>query len=145
MSKLAQFPLLVLAVAFTTAATPWLPPVQPVMTLVPVAIIDGGTVSTVPKGVRRSGKVVIVRGRGDKVLTAPAAPRKPAAPVSRGTERRVVREAVVVSGGGSSGDVVELRNTENGLRVMIIGPAGLTRTRYVPAAPGTTARHNQDD
>lgn len=146
MSKFAQSLLLVLAVTVTTASTPFVPPVQPAMTLLPLAIVDGGTVSTVPKGVKRTGKVVIVRGRGDKAAAAATAQRKPvpSAP-TRGKDRQVVRDAAVVSGGGSSADVVEMRNTETGLRVMIIGPDGLTRTRYVPAAPGTTARHGQDD
>ncbi len=147
MSKLAQFPLLVLAVAFTTASTPLLPPVQPVMTLVPVAIIDGGTVSTVPKGVKRNGgKVVILRGRADRTARSIAASKKAAASApARGRDKAVARDAAVVSGGGSPADAVELRQSEPGLRVMIIGPDGLTRTRYVPASPGTIARDNQDD
>ena len=144
MSKLTQLSLLAVAVALTTAGTPFVPPVQPVVTLVPVAIIEGGTVSTLPKSVKtRGGKVVVLRGRGDKAATKKA--KKPAAPVvARVREKPAPREATVASGGSSAPDVTEMRNGESALRVMIIGPDGLTRTRYIPAAPSLAARTHDD-
>ena len=144
MSKLAQLSLLAVAVAVTTASTPFVPPVQPVMTLVPVAIIEGGTVSTLPKSVKtRAGKVVVLRGRSGKAATKT---KKPATPVvaARAREKVTPREATVASGGGSLPEAPEMRNGEGGLRVMIIGPDGLTRTRYVPAAPALIARTHDD-
>lgn len=146
MSKFAQMSLLAVAVALTTASTPFVPPVQPVMTLVPVAIIEGGTVSTLPKSVKvRAGKVVVLRGRSGKAV-AKAKAKKPATPVvaARAREKVAVREAMVASGGSSLPEVPEMRNSESGLRVMIIGPDGLTRTRYIPAAPPLAARAHDD-
>ena len=152
MRKLVQFSMLAVAVAMTTASTPFIPPVQPVMTLTPVAIIEGGTVSTLPKSVRaRGGKVVILRGRADKPAARPKR-QVAATPKPRAKPQPKVREAVAepartcaCSSGGPSTDLLELRNSEANLRVMILGPDGLTRTRYVPAPPAGAARHSQDD
>ena len=145
MSKLAQLSLLAVAVAVTTASTPFVPPVQPVVTLVPVAIIEGGTVSTLPKSVKtRAGKVVVLRGRSGKAAATKA--KKSAAPVvaARAREKVALRDATVASGGSSLPEAPEMRNSESGLRVMIIGPDGLTRTRYIPAAPALAARTHDD-
>lgn len=154
MLKLMKLSLLVGVVAATTAGKPFVPVGQPLMAFMPLAIIEGGTVSTLPKGAKsHTGKVVVLRGRADRRKAAPA--RRPAASAPATTPAAAQPGPVVaarncqcapgtVSSGGSSSDVVELRNTDAGLRVMIIGPDGLTRTRYVPAPPGSTARHSQD-
>lgn len=117
-------------------------PVAPLV-IAPLAIIEAGTVSTLPKNVKaRNGKVVVLRGRADRAVAVKPRP-KAARPAP--AAREPVRSCACNSGGGgSASDVMELRNTESGLRVMIIGPDGLTRTRYVPAPPGSTARHDQD-
>lgn len=146
MSKLVQFSALLMLVAITTAATPRLVAAGPAVTVLPAAIIEGGTVSTLPKSVKsRRGKVVVLRSPRNKA--AARATRKSAAvpAAARATEKELSREAAIVSAGGSSADMVDLRSSENGLRVMMIGPDGLTRTRLVPAAPGLTARPSQDE
>lgn len=138
MSKLAQLSLLAVAVVVTTASTPFVPPVQPVMTLVPIAIIEGGTVSTLPKSVKtRGGRIVVLRGKGGKAAVKAA--KKSAAPVAtaRAREKAAPQEATVVSGGGSAPEASELR-------VMIIGPDGLTRTRFIPATPSLAPRTHDD-
>lgn len=138
MLKLAKLSLLTAVVAATTAGKPFVP-AQPLMSFMPLAIIEGGTVSTLPKGAKsHTGKVVVVRGRADRRKAAPA--RKPAASAPATASAANASGTVAtargcqcatggVATGGSSSDVVELRNTDAGLRVMIIGPDGLTRTR----------------
>lgn len=144
MLKLAQFSLLAVGVAVTTASAPIVSPAQPLIALAPLAIIEGGTVSTLPKSAKgRSGKVVVVRGRAERAAVQPT--KKPSPGRSTRDAARTCACAAPAATGGSAGDVVELRNTETGLRVMILGPDGLARTRYVPAPPGMTARHSQDD
>lgn len=149
MLKLMKLSLLTAAVAATTAGRPFVS--QPLMAFMPLAIIEGGTVSTLPKGARpHAGKVVVLRGRADRRKAVPArrAPASPPATAAASAGTVATRNCQCapggISAGGSSSDVVELRNTDAGLRVMIIGPDGLTRTRYVPAPPGSTARHSQD-
>lgn len=155
MLKLVKLSLLAAVVATTTAGKPFVP-AQPLMAFMPLAIIEGGTVSTLPKGAKsHAGKVVVLRGRADRRKAAPKkSPAAAPAVASAGSAANASSTAATakscqcspgaVSAGGSSSDVVELRNTDAGLRVMIIGPDGLTRTRYVPAPPGSTARHSQD-
>ncbi len=172
MLKFMKVSLLAAAVVTTTAATPFVL-AQPLMTFMPLAIIEGGTVSTLPKGAKsHAGKVVVLRGRGDRVKAAPAkttpARATPARATPASAARAKVRSAAPatapvaapastvasakscqcatggVSGDGRSGEIVELRNPEVGLRVMILGPDGLTSTRYVPAPPGSSARNSQE-
>lgn len=144
MHKLAQFSLLAAGVALAMASAPVAAPAQPLVAFAALAIIDGGTVSTLPKSVKaRNGKVVVMRGRAERAAVPPAS--KPAAPRRARDAARTCACATGGATGGSAGDVVELRNTETGLRVMILGADGLARTRYVAAPPGTTARHSQDD
>jgi hypothetical protein len=151
MQKLMKLSLLAAILATTTAGKPFVA-AHPLIAVMPLAIIEGGTVSTLPKGAKsHTGKVVVLRGRADR-KKAPAR-KAPAAAVTASAAAQAAAVAAAkscqcatggVSAGGSSSDVVELRNTDAGLRVMIIGPDGLTRTRYVPAPPGSTARHSQD-
>lgn len=151
MLKFTKLSLLAAVVATTTAGKPFVP-VQPLMAFMPLAVIEGGTVGTLPKGAKaHTGKVVVLRGRADRKKAAPARKAPAAAPataaaasVASAAARSCQCSTGAVSAGGSSSDVVELRNTDGALRVMIIGPDGLTRTRYVPAPPGSTARHSQD-
>lgn len=141
MLKLAKLTLLATGVAMTSASTRPILPAQPLL-IAPLAIIEGGTVTTLPKGLKaRNGKVVVLRARGD--AKPRAKPGKPAAtPVrARDTAREPVRSCACTTG-GSSDDVIEVRNTDQGLKVMIIGPDGSMRTRVVAAAPGVTARHD---
>ena len=151
MVKLAQVSLLVAGMALTTAAAPLVPPAHPLLAVMPLAIIEGGTVTTLPKSVKaRRGKVVTLRGRADRIApaatTAPA--RKQAAP--RATRELPARDCACTSssagaGGGSLSEVADARPAENGLRVLILGPDGLARTRYVAAPPGVNPRQYQDD
>lgn len=144
MLKLAKLSILAVGVAMTTAATQPAVGVQPLI-IAPLAIIEGGTVSTLPKGVKsRGGKVVVLRRGARK---PPARPKPAVVPVRhRDATREPARScACATAAGGSSSDVVELRTTEQGLRVVIIGPDGQTRSRYVPAPPGSTARHSGDE
>lgn len=148
MRKFMKLSLLAAAFAMTTASRPFVP-AQPLMAFMPMAIIEGGTVGTLPKRAKlHTGKVVVLRGRADRRKAAPARKSPPAASTAAATTTAAGTAASkgcqCSAGGGSSSDVVELRNTEVGLRVMIIGPDGLTRTRYVAAPPGSTARHSQD-
>lgn len=130
MSKIAQVAVAVLAGVLVAAAPMDAAPVQPLFHA-PLAIIEGGTVSTLPKTVKaRSGRIVVLRGRADRV--AKPQPR-PAARTTTARAKDVPREAsrTCACAGGSASDVVELRSTEAGLRVVVIGPDGTPRSRYV--------------
>lgn len=148
MTKLALCAL-TLAIAANTAgaSTPFIPAVQPpLFALAPVAIVEGGTVMSVPKSKRT---------RGGRILTLPKRAEKPAKATKHATVARNVPKAAkaappaparscACSAGGSSSEMMDLRGAESGLRVLVMGPDGLTRTRYVPAPPAQ-ARQNQEE
>lgn len=142
MRKIAQLSVLVLLVAFTTASTPAVPGAS--LVHAPLAIIEGGTVRTLPKGVRsRGGKVIVLRGKPAGSTAAKQETAKAKPPASAKTPDGDRARSCACTPGGSASDVVEMRHTESGLRVVIIGPDGQARTRYV-TAQGTTARHEEN-
>lgn len=140
MRKLAQLTALVLLVTFTTAAAPSIPGAS--LVHAPLAIIEGGTVRTLPKEVRsRGGRIVVLRGK--PAGTPKQEPPKVKATSSAKTTAGDRARSCACGDGGSASGVAELRQTESGLRVVVIGPDGQARTRYVPGR-GATARHEQD-
>ena len=66
MLTIAKVPMLVLGAVLAAASPSQASTGQP-MLRAPAAIIEGGTVSTLPKSVKsRGGKIVVLRGRADR-------------------------------------------------------------------------------
>jgi hypothetical protein len=132
MRQIAQLSALVLLAAVTTAAAPAAPAV-PGASLVhaPLAIIEGGTVRTLPKGIRsRGGKVIILRGKPAGTPEKPDAAKEKAARTAKAPVRDRARTCAC-SASDSAGAVVEARGARPGPRVVVIGPDGQARVRYL--------------
>ena len=130
MRKIAQLSALVVLAAVTTAAAPSVPGVS--LVHAPLAIIEGGTVRTLPKGVRsRGGKVIVLRG---KPAAAPDKKQDSAKENVARSAKAPVRDRArtcTCSATDSVGVSVEPRQATPGPRVVVIGPDGQARVRYL--------------
>lgn len=129
MRKIAQLAALVLVAAVTTAAAPSVPGVS--LVHAPLAIIEGGTVRTLPKGVRaRGGKVIVLRG---KPAGTPEKRDEARDKVTRSAKAPVRDRArtCTCSAGDSSAVEADARRATPGPRVVVIGPDGQARVRYL--------------
>ena len=87
MLTIAKVSMLVLGAVLAVASPSQAATVQP-MFRAPLAIIEGGTVSTLPKSVKsRGGKIVVLRGRADR------APKPKASVTLRSTTARAKDQA----------------------------------------------------